>query len=458
MDVKRAGLAAAVLAAAVLPFYALDLGSWVLVTNDEARFPVMARDILASGRWLLPEIAATPMLNKPPLFAWLIALVSLPGGAVTARTAALPSVIAALGVVLATAWLGARLFGRPAGLVAGFVTATTSGFYAFAHVPLPDTTLTLAVTAAMCAFVRAELEQRRRWLIAFYGATGLGFLVKGPVGLIPVAIALVFELIAHGWTGPRRLLSLPGLVLLGLLIVPWPLLALRAGGSTFVDKVLLKDMQDTYVGLAGLRWQRLTHPAVLAATHLLPWVVVAPLVIGAAAREADPERAWRLRLALVWAGTAFVLIAFAERQRLRYYLPLVPPVALLVAAWYQRLPRRRAVIILSAACAALAVLTLGLTGRWEENARHRGTDIDEVARTMRSAPAPVFAVDSPDIVFQFYLERPVVPLTYYSQFERLSGPAYLIAAEGVARSAPASAARLAVARVNGRTFVLLRKS
>jgi hypothetical protein len=77
---------------------------------------------------------------------------------------------------------------------------------------------------------------------------------------------------------------------------------------------------------------------------------------------------------------------------------------------------------------------------------------------MRSAPAPVFAVDSPDIVFQFYLERPVVPLTYYSQFERLSGPAYLIAAEGVARSAPASAARLAVARVNGRTFVLLRKS
>jgi 4-amino-4-deoxy-L-arabinose transferase-like glycosyltransferase len=458
MDVKRAGLAGAVLAAAVLPLYAFDLGGWVLVTNDEARFPVMARDILASGHWLLPEIAATPMLNKPPLYAWLIALVSLPGGAVTARTAALPSVLAALGVVLATAWLGARLFGRPAGLVAGFVTATTGGFFSFAHVPLPDTTLTLAVTAAMCAFVRAELEQRRRWLIAFYGATGLAFLVKGPVGLIPVAIALVFELIAHGRTGPRRLLSLPGLVLLGLLIVPWPLLALSTGGSTFVDRVLLKDMQDTYVGLAGLRWQRLTHPIVLAATHLLPWVVVTPLVIRSAAREADPERARRLGLALVWAATAFVLIAFAERQRLRYYLPLVPPVALLVAAWYQRLAPRRSVTIVSAACAALAVLALGVNGRYESRERRRSTDIGELARRIGSAPAPVFAVDAPDIVFQFYLEQPVVPLIYYSQFEGLSGPAYLIAAERVARSAPAAADRLAVARVNGRTFVLLRKS
>ena len=56
--------------AALLGF---DLGARVLATNDEARFPMMARDIVSNGHWLLPEISGVPMLNKPPLHAWLIA-------------------------------------------------------------------------------------------------------------------------------------------------------------------------------------------------------------------------------------------------------------------------------------------------------------------------------------------------------------------------------------------------
>ena len=95
MDVSSAGRQLTWLLAiggAVLLFF--DTGARVLATNDEARFPVMARDILATGRWLLPEIGGVPMLNKPPLHAWLIALGSWPAGAVTQRTAALPSGVA----------------------------------------------------------------------------------------------------------------------------------------------------------------------------------------------------------------------------------------------------------------------------------------------------------------------------------------------------------------------------
>jgi 4-amino-4-deoxy-L-arabinose transferase-like glycosyltransferase len=452
----RPGLYAAVLAVAIVPLYLLDIGSWLIETNDEARFPVMARDILASGHWLLPEIAATPMLNKPPLYAWLVALASLPGGAVTARTAALPSVAASFGIMLATAWLGARLFGAWTGLTAGFVAATTGGLFALAHVPLPDTTVTLAITAAMCAFAVAEFEDRRRALVVFYGATGLAFLVKGPVGLLPIAAALAFEFLTRGSTGPRRLRSLPGVLLLGLLIVPWLVLAVQIGGSTFVDKVLLKDMQDTYVGLSGLRWQRLTRPVMLAVTHLLPWVVLAPFAIWFAVREADRPNARRLLFLMTWASAVLVLVGISEQQRLRYYLPLVPPVSLLVAAWYQRLPVRRGAIILSAVGAVLVVLTLGAGGLYEARARHRRNTIDDVAREIETGP--VFAVNSPDIVFHFYLERSVVPLTYYSQFTSIRGPAYLLASEQVARAAPASVERRGTARVAGRTFVLLKKS
>jgi hypothetical protein len=77
---------------------------------------------------------------------------------------------------------------------------------------------------------------------------------------------------------------------------------------------------------------------------------------------------------------------------------------------------------------------------------------------MSAAVGPVFAVDSPDLVFGYYLDRPVIPLVYYRQFEVTPGRAYLITSEREASAAPPSVARVAVARVNGRPFVLLRKS
>jgi hypothetical protein len=225
-----------------------------------------------------------------------------------------------------------------------------------------------------------------------------------------------------------------------------------------VRDVLVQDFQSTYFGSGGRPWRRLAHPVKLAVEHLLPWVVLVPLATWSALREPDQERARRLRLPIVWAGTAFVLVAISERQRWRYYLPLVPPVALLVGAWYHRLAVRRWTTVTATACLALAVVALGVGGRYEARKRERLTAIHDVVRELKSAPAPAFAIDSPDIVFDYYADHPVIPLTEYGPFERAPAPAYLIAPETMARVAPASLARLAVeARVNGRKFVLIRK-
>ena len=458
MDVKRAGLYVAIMAAVIVPLYVLDLGGWILLTNDEARFPAMARDIVARGHWLAPAIAGAPMLNKPPLHAWLIALASLPGGAVTPRTAAIPSMIAGVGIVLGTTWLGLTLFGRAVGMTAGLVGATTVGLFALAHVPLPDTTLTLAITGAVCALVHFEFGQRRWALTAFYVATGLAFLAKGPVGLIPLAVALVWRLVTHGRSGVMGVLSLPGLLALGFLTVPWLLLAFQTGGHGFVQTVLVQDFQSTYFGSGGRLLQRFAHPFTLAVEHLLPWVILLPFAAWWAIREPDPQHARRSRLLLVWAATAFVLVAISERQRWRYYLPLVPPVALLIAAWYHRRPVHRTTAVAAALCLCLTVVALGLGERYEARKRQRLTAIHDVVQELRSARVPAYAIDSPDIVFDYYADHPVVPLTEYGPFERAPGPAYLIASESMARAAPAAFDRLAIqARVNGKTFVLLRK-
>ena len=65
---------------------------------NNARWVLLARDMVERGHWLVPEIRGVPNegLYKPQLFSWAIALASLPTGRVTERTAALPSLLSAL--------------------------------------------------------------------------------------------------------------------------------------------------------------------------------------------------------------------------------------------------------------------------------------------------------------------------------------------------------------------------
>jgi 4-amino-4-deoxy-L-arabinose transferase-like glycosyltransferase len=186
-------LAILIAVSTVLLFF--DFGARVYTTNDETRFPLMARDILRHGHWLQPEINGAPMLNKPPLHAWLIAIAAWPAGAVTPRTAQLPSLLAALGLVAVTYWLGARLFSHSTGVAAGLISVTTAGVFSLARSPVPDMVLSLAIALAIVAFVMAEFDGRPRALIAFYVLVGVGFWVKGPAGFLSLGVALVYELI-----------------------------------------------------------------------------------------------------------------------------------------------------------------------------------------------------------------------------------------------------------------------
>ena len=224
--------------AALLGF---DLGARVLATNDEARFPMMARDILSNGHWLLPEISGVPMLNKPPLHAWLIALGAWPKGAVSQRAAVVPAFLGALGLAAVTYWIAQRVFGVGAGLAAGLIVATTAGVFAMARSAVPDMTLSLGIAAAMAAFVRAELDGRRSAWLGFYALVGVACWAKGPAGLLPLAVVVAYQLATSGWRGVTRMRSTVGVAMLVVLVAPWWALAAHVGQAQFLQDVVWAD-------------------------------------------------------------------------------------------------------------------------------------------------------------------------------------------------------------------------
>jgi 4-amino-4-deoxy-L-arabinose transferase-like glycosyltransferase len=109
--------------------------------------------------------------DKPPLLYWLISgafAVFGPGEA----AARLGSVLPAIGVAVATAWIGIRLGGPRVGLVAGLVVVANLEIYLFARLVKPDLLFVLCLLLAFAGFVGAYLERgrdrRARWALLLF--------------------------------------------------------------------------------------------------------------------------------------------------------------------------------------------------------------------------------------------------------------------------------------------------
>src|SRR6185503_9497370 len=100
---------APLIVAAVL--YLPGIGQRILYIGDEARYALLARNMVETGDWLVPRLGAEVHMEKSPLFIWAIAALSLAGRKVTELTAVLPSALSGIGGVAATVVLGRRLFG-----------------------------------------------------------------------------------------------------------------------------------------------------------------------------------------------------------------------------------------------------------------------------------------------------------------------------------------------------------
>jgi 4-amino-4-deoxy-L-arabinose transferase-like glycosyltransferase len=409
------------LAAAAL--IGLDLGTRALTTNDLARFPLLAQDILARGDWLWPRLNGAGYFNKPPLLAWLIALVSWPAGRVTEWTAALPSAAAVVATVLLTYALARDLFDPETGRFAALLAMTTQGLFFSAHLTMPDALMTCFITASVWMLARMTLEPARPWWIGFYGSAGLAFWAKGPAGLLPLAVGLVYALA----TRSRRRWSLrlgPGVVIVGGLVVLWWLLG-AAADRRGVTQAVLVDQLDWYRP-RGSALAVLTAPLRSLAVALFPWGLLAPLAVPPAViacRQADSRR--RVLLPLVWLAVTVALVALSHEQRLRYYVPVAPPMAVVVGWWlgswldgWMRggparpdLSRVAAIGVWRALPIVwiVTVLALALGYHWEVT-RHNAASFAPVAARvgplLADTPA-VVAWGIPQLPLAFYLGRPV---------------------------------------------------
>src|SRR2546428_9228017 len=310
---------------AVLAFAALVVGLRAgrapLGDPNEARYMLLARDILDRGRWMIPDLRGEPYLNKPQLFFWSVAVASLPGGEVTERTAALPAVLSSIATVAAVFAIGARTWGVGTGGMAALVLASTIGFFAIGHHGQSDVMVTAWTWWALYGLLVARRAGYAAFpLVGFYACAAGAIMSKGPMGLIGVAAGFVAVAVADGWSDMVRLRPVRGLAVLVVLMAPWYGTYLVGHGSTFVG--------DTVGGHYG-SWA--FRRGVLLA-YALPWTTV---LVGAATwwrRRPDAER----KLIAAWTLAIWLLVGMSGIHRARYLIPIYPGLALLVGEFLTR--------------------------------------------------------------------------------------------------------------------------
>jgi 4-amino-4-deoxy-L-arabinose transferase-like glycosyltransferase len=294
----------------------------------------VAVEMARSGDLVTPTLQGRPWLEKPVLYYWLAGgCFRLLGESETA--ARLPSVLAALVLVGATALVGARLFGAAAGLHAGFVLGTCLLTFAYGRAAAMDMLLAAAVTLATGLLgLRALGIAGRLAVPAAMAAIGVATLAKGPLGiLLPGLVLLGYVAATREWRQLRAIFAPTSLLAFAVVALPWYALVLRAQGMRFVDVFLLNHNLERFTTTVHHHPGSALYylPVILAG--LFPWSGLS--IPGLAGLRPRRERA-DLYL-LLWLALPLVFFSAAGSKLPGYILPVLPPLAILMGRAAARL-------------------------------------------------------------------------------------------------------------------------
>ncbi|MEM4405390.1 MAG: glycosyltransferase family 39 protein [Nitrososphaerota archaeon] len=197
-----------------------------LQDDADAAHAQAAKEIAETGDWITLHINGIRYLEKAPLMYWMVAI-SYKVFGYTEFATRLPLALASLFLALVVFYFGRWIGGERAGLYSALGVVTGLGFYLFTRILIPEVILTLWITCAMFAFLKAYHEESSaRLYYVFYFFMALAVLTKGLIGIVfPSGILFAYVFYTGGLHKIPTMRIFTGSLLFLLISAPWHIAA-----------------------------------------------------------------------------------------------------------------------------------------------------------------------------------------------------------------------------------------
>ena len=353
----------------------------------EVRNLVAAHEMVTDGHWLVPTMNGDWRLEKPPLPTWVAAGVEMVcGDSLCAQrcAAGVMALLLAYFLFLLAKFLSGR---TDTAITSTLVLMTcytivlqgrTATWDIYCHAFMLGAVYFLAVLwKRQSDRPTSLLEQAAPWAATLL--MGLSFMSKGPVAffamLLPAAIALL------SWQRPQMRGRWAGvaLMVLGVLVLSaWWYVYIYAAVPEATRFVVHKE-SASWVNHNVRPWWYYWRFFLEAGI----WAPMVLFVLYKSLRHWRQESA-TTRIAVVWTLAGVVLLSLFPEKKMRYLMPLMVPISLMIADWVCRHWSRRTVTrLMAVVCGLFCVLEVAalpfLRNIFGYEARHSLTELRPAA-------------------------------------------------------------------------------
>jgi len=363
--ISKNSVAASLKAYVILFFVTLmvalpGLSNLPVIDRDEARYTQASVQMAESGDYVNIRFQDRARNKKPAGVYWMQAAMIKTFSETGERrlwAQRLPSVLGALIAVWATYWGGLAFLNRRDALFSALLLCVSFGLVFEAHIAKTDALLCGVSALTLASLLHMRKNPSRKYGILFWGAMGVGLMIKGPV-ILAIAVLCILSLIVWerqvAWIKP--LLYWAGPVLLLVLVLPWVIMIWKATDGAFFNEAIGGDLGSKLGGEQEKHGGPIGYYAATLWVFFWPaglFLPAALVSIFQTLRKSKPQdldeiindvsidratiETGMIRLLICWAVPFFLLLEFIPTKLPHYPLPLYPALALLCGAAFQAL-------------------------------------------------------------------------------------------------------------------------
>jgi 4-amino-4-deoxy-L-arabinose transferase-like glycosyltransferase len=315
-----------------------NLGSFPLYSWDESLFAEHALEILKTNDWITIRYNGVPDLDlgKPSLCIWLIAISFKIFGINLFALRFFSALFGVLTIILVY-FFGKEMYNRTLGIIASIFMLITPGFigYHAARTGDFDVILTFFITLCFFLFYLYEKKSNKKLLIGFWISLSAVALIKGPLGLFPLAILGLYLVFTKSIKKILNKEFFCGFLIFLIITLPWFILRFfsEAGKEFFklmffhfIIKRTLEPGEGFYTPMHYYIQILLANFGIIIFLLLLISIFYSLYLI---LEKKDKKSI----LLLTWFSFFLIVFTIVQSRRPWYIIPLYPAASLLIASF-----------------------------------------------------------------------------------------------------------------------------